>query len=88
MSERTANLITTPFTRQQVTALNAYQTSGPMHPFTCGGKRRFGRRCVRVLIATPDGWRCPRWTCTYRQDWAHGWMAAFDWTLKEDDGDD
>lgn len=55
---------TAPWTPEQVAALNAYQTSGHMHPYTCphhGGAPR--------LIAFTAGWRCAG--CTYKQDWAH-----------------
>jgi hypothetical protein len=84
MTDPTApRIITAPFTGRQVAMLNAYQICGLFHPFTCDGKRWFGRRCRRVLIATPDGWRCTRWSCTYRQGWAHAWMATFAGVPKE-----
>ena len=60
--------ITTPFTEEQVEALNAYQEEGRFHPFTCGNDSRH-----RNLVATPEGWRCP--DCDYTQNWAHGFMA-------------
>jgi hypothetical protein len=78
MSDR----ITAPFTPAQVKALNAFQRSGKIHPFTCGGNRSDQahreyaarhREDMGQLIATEDGWRCP--VCDYEQNWAHAWMA-------------
>lgn len=57
-----------PWTSSEVAALNRYQTCGFVHEFTCGGDHAGNR----VLLATPEGWRCP--TCDYRQDWAHSAM--------------
>ncbi len=75
--------ITAPWTAQQVSALNLYQRKGRFHPFTCGGERgdaahrayaaSHGDRDEGLLVAHPDGWRCP--VCGYRQDWAHAIMA-------------
>lgn len=67
--------IRAPFTPAQVTALNAYQQAGRMHPFTCGGDHAPGSP---ALVAYTDGWRCPQpygEHCNYRQDWAHAFMA-------------
>ena len=69
--------IVAPWTQEQVDALNEYQTSGWMHPFTCGHCRDtlgtdHGSN-DRALVATVDGWRCR--TCAYTQDWAHAFMA-------------
>jgi hypothetical protein len=58
----------TPWTEQQVAALNEYQRSGRFHPFTCGHDSTHD-----ALVATPEGWVCP--DCDYRQDWAHAFMA-------------
>lgn len=58
-----------PFTIEQVEALNAWQTRGDVHPFTCGDAL-----CRADLVATESGWICRR--CTYRQDWAHDFMAG------------
>lgn len=63
--------IEAPFTPEQVEALNAYQAAGWFHPFTCGNEHRD----PRTLIAEAEGWRCPKPRCTYRQAWAHEWMA-------------
>lgn len=72
-----------PWTVEQTVALNAWQRDGSVHPFTCGNDRMdpahvryqadhpsedFGQ-----LMATPNGWFCP--ACTYRQTWAHRFMA-------------
>jgi len=63
-----------PFNEDQVASLNAYQVSGLMHPFTCGGN------CHAIrLIAALDGWRCASQRCDYRQDWAHEWMTDWSW---------
>lgn len=66
--------ITAPWTGEQVNALNAYQTSGAMHPFTCGNRPHEGD-AEAVLQATSDGWVCTTATCGYTQDWAHAFMA-------------
>ena len=70
MSER----IFAPFTVQQVAALNEYQETQVMHPFTCGGS---DVHCREVLIATEEGWICPK--CGYTQNWAHDFMANGAW---------
>ena len=61
--------IRAPFTIEQVVALNAYQRRGSFHPFTCGNFHE-----PTDLVATLQGWRCPR--CTFTQDWAHEFMAV------------
>jgi hypothetical protein len=66
--------ITAPWTDEQVTALNRYQDAGEVHPFTCGNLHADSRS--PVLLATPNGWRCPNPTCDYQQDWAHDFMAT------------
>lgn len=66
-----SDLIHAPFTEAQIAALNAYQRSGRMHPFTCGGVHELHQ----TLIAERDGWRCPDDACDYRQTWAHAVMA-------------
>jgi hypothetical protein len=57
-----------PFTESEVEKLNQWQTDGRFHPFTCGSAD-----CREVLVATVDGWVCPK--CDYTQDWAHDFMA-------------
>lgn len=61
--------IRTPFSADQVAAMNRFQTAGSFHPFTCGNDSRHA-----VLVATEAGWKCP--DCDYTQDWAHQFMAA------------
>ncbi|MGA5330977.1 hypothetical protein ACPCJT_20330 [Streptomyces griseoincarnatus] len=68
------HLIYAPWTAEQVTALNAFQHHGRMHPFTCGAEHASGRS--PVLIATNGGWVCPDPQCVYRQDWAHAFMVG------------
>lgn len=60
----TSDMVRAPWTALQVAALNRRQADDRYHPYTCGNDH-----CRGVLIAEPDGWRCPR--CSYRQDWAH-----------------
>lgn len=64
-------LIHAPWSEKVVSALNAFQSSGWMHPFTCGGDHTSSP----VLNAYPDGWRCPADDCEYTQGWAHAFMA-------------
>lgn len=64
-----------PFTPEQVTNLNEYQSSGLMHPFTCAD--RDDHNGVDILIATESGWHCP--FCDYTQSWAHEGMADGSW---------
>ncbi len=64
------------WTKEQVKNLNDYQSSGYMHPFTCGGKKD-GKDCRSILVATEDGWICPD-GCGYTQKWAHEFMINFD----------
>jgi rubredoxin len=70
-------LIRAPFTPSQVKALNDYQHSGLMHPFTCrnrgdGSHRPRKGEDLGELVATEAGWVCQ--DCDYTQDWAHGFM--------------
>jgi len=60
-----------PWTPEQVEALNRYQKSGLMHPYTCGGNRKDENHLDNegILVATKKGWICPY--CDYNQDWAH-----------------
>jgi hypothetical protein len=67
------DLIHAPWSAEQVTALNAFQHHGRMHPFTCGATHASGQS--PVLVATNSGWVCPDPQCVYRQDWAHAFMA-------------
>jgi len=76
-----ADLVTAPWTAEQVESLNGFQRSGVMHPFTCsgGGGPHSERIDGAVLVATESGWRCPVPDCTHQQDWAHPWMANGTW---------
>jgi len=67
-----------PWTDEQVTQLNAWQQSGYMHPFTCGGSVHDGNVHGErpALFAERDGWVCPDTNCDYRQNWAHSFMAS------------
>jgi len=67
-----SNQIAAPFSDDQVASLNAYQASDSFHPFTCGSLE-----CREVLQADSDGWSCAK--CSYRQDWAHEFMADWSW---------
>ena len=81
-------MLKSPWTKEQVDALNDYQHNGWIHPFTCGGDRcdedhvayadAHGEDCG-LLIATEAGWYCP--ACNYKQDWCHEFM-----TRKRDHG--
>ena len=72
--------MTAPFSPGQVASLNGYQLAGTWHEFTCGSDDcpRVGS-VKAVLVAAPGGWRCPAIGCSYRQDWAHGFMADWSW---------
>lgn len=61
-----APMVIPPWSADQVEALNAWQRLGYVHEFTCPHEHG-------ALIATTDGWRCPK--CTYIQNWAHEAMA-------------
>ncbi|MFF4746823.1 hypothetical protein [Streptomyces sp. NPDC001268] len=70
-----AEIISAPWTSEQVQALNDYQERGQMHPFTCGGgPHRLGRS--PLLDAAHSGWICPDPDCDYTQDWAWDFMAT------------
>jgi hypothetical protein len=59
----------TPWTPEQVKALNERQDNGIYHPFTCGGNRTDEHHLDGEgrLVATENGWKCPY--CDYTQDW-------------------
>lgn len=72
-----SHTIKSPFTPEQVDALNLFQNDGWHHPFTCGSGNRADAAHLDgegVLVATAQGWKCPY--CDYTQDWAHGFMAS------------
>ena len=72
-SDELARLIK-PWTPEQVESLNLYQQDKRMHPFICRAASQHGKT---KLIATVDGWKCPR--CKYRQYWCQDWMADMSW---------
>lgn len=66
-----------PWSDQDVESLNAFQTEGRMHPFTCPNRSdpshpRESNGDYGVLRATKEGWICPY--CDYTQKWAHSFM--------------
>jgi len=72
------------WTQEQIDALNAWQNSGRVHPFTCGNNRGDAAHKAYAeehggdwgqLVATPEGWICPVPGCGYTQKWAHAFMA-------------
>jgi len=73
-----AEMVRAPFTPAQVANMNRYQQEGFGHAFTCGN----GGHSHGVLIATKDGWICPR--CDYTQDWTHKRMADGKFVNQED----
>lgn len=84
--DNTNEHIEAPFTPEQVEALNTWQSTGVVHPFTCGSGRRKDADHLDgegILKATPQGWVCPY--CNYTQDWAHAFMADLEAleTMKE-----
>ena len=58
-----------PWTPEVVEVLNRYQAAGFFHPYTCGASA-----CRETLVATAEGWRCPK--CSYTQDWAYADTVA------------
>lgn len=68
-----------PFTAEQVENLNRIQKFGMFHGFTCGRDHDEPRH----LIATTEGWICPKEGCDYTQTWAHESMTQF--TQDEED---
>ena len=56
--------VTSPWSDDTVARLNAHQTCGFLHPYTCGN-------CSADLVATRDGWVCAGDGCSYTQNWAH-----------------
>lgn len=69
------NIIKTPWTDEQVRALNWWQMLSGMHPYTCGNAGRDGYHAHEgVLFADTNGWHCPH--CDYTQGWAHEFRGA------------
>lgn len=68
-----------PWSKAQVAALNAFQVSGRLHPFTCPHDYHPSHRnCPMLLVAREDGWHCYDSECDYTQNWAHEWMTDGD----------
>ena len=57
--------VNAPWSQDIVDRLNAHQSAGYVHEYTCGN-------CGHALTATTDGWVCesPK-PCNYTQSWAH-----------------
>lgn len=68
--------ILAPWTDEQVTSLNEFQTMGFMHPFTCRVGSSHG---PGYLLATTNGWQCTEKNCDYNQTWAHAFMVNGEW---------
>lgn len=66
------SVIFAPFTPGQVAMLNRFQSTGGIHPFTCGAEHPHSSP---TLIAEGDGWHCPDEECSYTQNWAHTQMT-------------
>lgn len=60
------DVIYSPWTSEQVDALNRWQRSPYVHPFECVEPHEGHDR---ALLATTEGWVCPH--CNYCQEWAH-----------------
>lgn len=72
-------MITTPWTDEQVAALNAFQVRAPFHPFTCGYRDDHYVANEGILVATTIGWECPYPACEYTQEWADEFMTNPHW---------
>jgi hypothetical protein len=75
-----SDILAAPWNEDQVSSLNAYQACGWHHPFTCGEREPDGTH--HVLVATSDGWQCPRCMARgegYFQTWCHVFMADWSW---------
>lgn len=63
-----------PWSEEVVEALNAFQDSGVMHPYTCP-------ECGHMLVATHNGWICLH--DEYLQTWAHPFTADQEWVARQ-----
>lgn len=69
-------IIYAPFSSTQVAALENWQRSGVVHPFTCphrtdgAHEQRYGD--LGALVPETSGWFCP--DCGYSQLWCHDFM--------------
>jgi hypothetical protein len=76
-------IVEAPWDEKQVASLNAFQQARNRHPFTCGERDPDGSE--HVLVATQEGWRCPRCAAngkSYSQTWCHSFMADWSWKQK------
>lgn len=64
MERMTLHRLETPWQPDQVMALNRFQNSGVVHPFTCP------QHSDEPLVATTKGWVCMVEGCSYMQNWA------------------
>jgi hypothetical protein len=67
-------MIKAPFSPEQVAALNRWQITGWVHPFTCANRNDGSHYDGGWLVATTRGWICPY--CTHTQSWAHKHMLT------------
>jgi hypothetical protein len=56
-------LVKAPWTDEQIDALERFQQTPGVHPYTCP------QHSTRELVATRRGWICRY--CEYTQDWAN-----------------
>jgi hypothetical protein len=80
LGERRRAMVEAPWNDDQVMSLNAYQACEWHHPFTCGERESDGTH--HVLVATREGWYCPRCMARnrlYVQTWCHDFMADWSW---------
>lgn len=72
-----SEIIKAPWAVEQIKALNLYQKSNLLHPYTCGGNRKDTNHIdgEGILVATENGWVCPY--CDYKQDWVSANLMLF-----------
>lgn len=72
-----SEIIKAPWTVEQIEALNLYQKSNLLHPYTCGGNRKDKNHLdgEGILVANENGWVCSY--CDYKQDWASANLILF-----------
>ena len=64
-----ADLVSSPWTPEQVAHLEAWQAHGAVHPYTCPNRGDGHHPAEAPLRPTVNGWVCE--TCEYTQTWAH-----------------
>jgi hypothetical protein len=79
----TDDRLVAPFSPSEVEALNRWQRTGWVHPFTCAHRNTPRHHAFAkanhegdhgILRARADGWYCP--VCGYTQTWAHRFMLT------------